>query len=267
MKTIKRTDTIEKVSLTILGALFGLAIKAIFPLGNLWFLTVALPIVIIIVIVLYHRQSQHIGRIDEMLEEISETIHGKGAVYYNTVEEYYLEASKLIENSEEEILTFNDYLNIENPKIGFNTPSHYYESLERTLEKAKKNTRFRFIQIYHIPHKENVTWSTPIRNHFKNLLELHSAFLGKLEIARIVQVKYDIYQPFTIIDKRHIRLSVWGANIQNGGAQPKIAGGLVIRDNPELVKPFLEWFNFIYKLSVPAPLENIIDSTTINSTK
>src|SRR3990172_4438377 len=148
MKKKITAELIIAILTTILGVLIGWFAN----LDNLRDTLLIIFGVVTIIIFLYnfYLNNKESSNIAESLTVINNTIQGKNCIYYDNKDDYYTSATELVKLAKYEILTFNDYFTSSNPILGTNTPTSYYEALEKKIYDERNNINFKHSTIYHL---------------------------------------------------------------------------------------------------------------------
>lgn len=240
---------IEKLALSLFGLLAGIILSKLIRDSLIDYFLLFL-IFVLAFLYIYYKHSSHVENISSVLTDLYS--NNKGDIqYFDSTEEFYKTSSKYIENSKYEVLVYNDYFGQEKPPMGFDTSDNYYLMLEKKLSNLND---FKFSCII----SANTLSGTKLSDRYKKHLNFLFNLIKKkkrniIPFAFANKNQRPLYFSFTIIDNNILRIPLRGIvdKQQDKSFRPaKIIGGLIIKDNIEIINHFRQKFKNTEQLSV-----------------
>ncbi len=240
---------IEKLALSIFGLLAGIILSKLLRDSLIDYFSLFL-IFILTFLYIYYKHSSHVENISIVLTDLYSS--GKGDIqYFDNTEEFYKTSSEYILKSTHEVLIYNDYFGQEKPPMGFDTSDNYYSMLEKKLNDLND---FKYSCIISANTLSGTKLSERYKEHLNFLFDIIKNKKSNIKpFAFANQSQRPLYFSFTIIDNNILRIPLRGIvdNQQDKLFRPaKIIGGLIIKDNIEIINHFREKFKNTEQLAI-----------------
>ncbi len=201
------------------------------------------------ILIIYYKSVQRVNEITKVLSHIYGKCQGE-IQYYDDPATFYEAGEKMILSATKEILIYNDYFGQDKIIMGYNTPSKYFNRLEKKIKILSANKEFYMSCIVGCDSISGAELSDNFKKHLENLFNIVN---DKKVLARILPLAYadkrTLYLSFTIVDAIILRIAIEGIYLGNDGPSSRVIGGFIIKDNEEIVAHFRSLYLYMEKQS------------------